>query len=138
MCLIVKKGDEICHVDREVECWKVLRKDEDGKLYSPFYGVEYRLGEEKVLGDWEEMKVDEYPCGYLGTYYAVNHGLHTYAVYDDAAVVAVCGRVVVRCVIPVGARCISGFLSSEDREHGYVSDRLVVKEEVRYRRNKSY
>ena len=76
----------------------------------------------------------------MGTYYAVNHGLHTYAVYEDAAIVAseVSNDVVVRCIIPVGARYISGLLSSEDREHGYVSDRLVVKEEVRYRIDKTY
>ena len=128
MCLIVDKDSQIRRADREVECWKVLSKIEDGGLCSKYAREPYELGEEKVICD--ELKImSRINCtGVEMVERFVGKGFHTYANSFDAEMCCDKNEVIVRCIIPVGAHYIEGTVNGVER--GYVSDRLIVGKEV--------
>lgn len=127
MCLVVSKNSIIQCAETEVECWKVLVMKDEGKLYSPFMDCRYTVGEEKTIEGNESLM----PYYYNGRV-IVTHGLHTYANYGDAVLNATfyTKTVLVRCVIPVGAKYVEGTIDNIWAERGYVSDRLKIIEIV--------
>lgn len=131
MCLVASKRSMIRYAETEIECWKVLMMNEDGELYSPFMRCHYTVGEEKTIEGDESLILY-----YVNERVMVTHGLHTYTNYNDAALNASetspfdAKYVLTRCVIPVGAKYVEGYVNTIWGERGYVSDRLKIIEIV--------
>lgn len=134
MCMIVGKDAKIKRAEKDIECYKVLRRGEGGVLRSPYMNSEYVIGEEKALGDSECIEIETVYCFEDGLR-IVYRGLHTYADYHDALSYCMGScESVFKCVIPKGALYADGFDDSIFCEHAYASDRLrVVRECMKFK-----
>ncbi len=146
MCLRVDKTKpEVA--DSEIVCYKVLVEN-NGNCRSPFYEFEYEIG--KKYSDKREQVLE--PCDDSPFWDCVYYGFHSYESYGDVnrlmellysngefiAELKNGGRfVVVKCIIPNGARYYrgqvdTGFLEEVSPDGsmppGFVSDAIIIKE----------
>lgn len=133
MCLVVSSDRLRPKVAKEdLVCYKILEVFNDDDLRSPFRYIRVHLGEQM------ESELDEKPNGS-----EVRYGLHTLCDKEEAVEllktyrdVFKCQFVLVRCVIPKGARFYKGkYLSTYFRVAGgelgsYCSDRIVYDNQV--------
>lgn len=133
MCLVVSSDRLRPKVAKEdLVCYKILEVFSDGDLRSPFRYIRVHLGEQM------ESELDEKPNGS-----EVRYGLHTLCDKEEAVGllktyrdVFMCQFVLVRCVIPKGAKYYKGkYLSSYFNVMGgelksACSDKLVYDNQV--------
>lgn len=119
MCLTIEKP-LYSFADRDTECWKVLKRAEDGSYFTPI--AEYRVEFDKLLIEDSDLWT---PAFGFREYYVGAGWFHTFKREEDAYKAAGewNAKCVFKCTIPKGSpyhRGSSGF------GEGYASKKLII------------
>lgn len=144
MCLKLKEGNtRLIVADKDIVCYKVLLMFPDGTYVSMYQRASYELN--KLMVD--NVKLDKHKSNsYNGFTQVVGAGcFHTFKNLEDAKKIMNETKnegvyytnkftpIVVRCIIPKGARYYSGsfnFLFCTEEYESYASKKLMVTDEV--------
>jgi hypothetical protein len=141
MCLTISKNNpEPMTAEQDIVCYKVLRKEfHNGALRAPLYKFDYCFGYVYTIPEEYFDQVYVFDDGYR----LAEYGFHSFVALSDAVRFKEClsealrqiyDFVIVRCVIPNGARYYAGkqkFNRHEDNSpDGYCSEAIRIDEMV--------
>jgi len=114
---------------RDVICYKILRRDADGELLSPYRGVKYEIGKVKKIGNNFKTKPYDFNTGnrYKNS---IDIGLHSLSTLAEAEnwkwQIGRSNSEIFECVIPKGAK-----YWYNPFDHEYCSNQLLVKSQIK-------
>lgn len=130
MCLILDKDSvrTIAHTD--IVVYKLVnkirsRRSRTGQLYTFYRSVYYDFKYDKDIMYCGELQ--ESISHYSGNR-TIENGFHSYARSEDAKIATINDIVVVKCIIPAGAKFFKGH--GIDFTSQYASNRIIIKEEI--------
>ena len=149
MCLSLQRGETTFKkADEDIVCYKVLVKNNDGFIRSPYIGIPYRLGELKKDRIPVKKEMVNIKNTLSRTEVTVESGVfHTFQFLEDAKKLAIDGiisnyfgfldgnyPIVVKCFIPKGTRYYEGMFGGifYPTNKCYGSKQLKVGEEITY------
>ena len=110
MCLTLTSDSKIVVADKDIVCYKILRKDFELFATSPYFGFQYIVGVTyKIDG---KLKIF---CGYEHKF--VREGFHSFERFQSAKAFLYLrrkflpGYCIYKCIIPKGTRMIFGDFS---------------------------
>lgn len=146
MCLVINKNNlKPITAEQDIVCYKVLRKSlEDDIVKAPIYNFEYTFGQIYTIQNEYFKEIDVYDDGCV----LAEYGFHSFVMLSDAVqfkerLLTYTWQsyeyVLVRCVIPNGARYYTGkqiFSWNEDNSpDGYCSEAIRIDDIVNENEN---
>ena len=142
MCMILKENDVDKHVAKtDMIVYKIVDKISNDKYVSVFQLCSYE--KDKVYKTSINTRIVTvkpkgevlYPF-ILPKARIIDEGFHSYKHLEDAKSIAEMGNIIIKCIIPKGSTFYNGFQEytladgSSALIDQYVSDKIIVKEEV--------
>lgn len=141
MCLDLKKGNsKIKTAKEDITCWKWLKLDNDGKLFSPYQKTRYYLND-RMKDSKRVRKTPPLHCLMGDAVECCLHDgcFHTFRHFHDASLVSVLSahneayqEVIVKCTIPKGSKYYEGYFTPGFVQpmESYASKELVITDRI--------
>lgn len=110
MCLTLNSDSEIKIAEKDIVCYKILRKDSEVYATSPYFGFEYIVGATYKID--EKLKIF---CGYEHKF--VREGFHSFERFESAKAFLLYTQrrqfcpeyCIYKCIIPKGTKMVYGY-----------------------------